>query len=385
MQAFRFGVYTTLYFGSDSLKKNSHVFSRYGKRAFIITSKFPEGTHFSLYDTEAVLKDLGIEYKINDEVRENPPVESVVAIGKIVMDFKPDFLIALGGGSAIDTAKAISALMKVPGKDPMTVLFGDGGLGGASVYADSLPGGGLPLIVVPTTAGTGSEVTSAAVLTRTDRDTKDSMLPKVWPDAAFLDAKYIKSAPPKLIHSGAIDALAHGIETYVNVKSNYLNRSIAEIGFRLFSEFKDRMLANTMTDDDYEKMTLASTIQGMAFMQAGTCLPHGMGYALSHHKHVPHGLACGILLGEYLRAFKDQSLVTPVVRMCGFESVDAFAKYIQDILVQDIRIEVSKEEVEGWAKEFSGTEHRLARHPEPIAYDGVLGIYERALRSFMAS
>ena len=80
-------------------------------------------------------------------------------------------------------------------------------------------------------------------------------------------------------------------------------------------------------------------------MQAGTTLPHGMGYALSHYKHVPHGHACGIFLGEYLKAFKDQSIVEPIVKMCGFNTVQEFADYIKEICSRDVNIEVTNDEL----------------------------------------
>lgn len=82
-------------------------------------------------------------------------------------------------------------------------------------------------------------------------------------------------------------------------------------------------------------------------------------------------------------AFKDQSLVLPVVQMCGFDTVQDFADFIQKILVQDIQLELTEAEVEQWAKEFSGMEHRLVRHPEPIGYEEIRGIYMRALKSYI--
>ena len=92
---------------------------------------------------------------------------------------------------------------------------------------------------------------------------------------------------------GLMDALSHFIESYVNVKSNVMTRALDEMGMKMFANFKDHVLEGKLTMQDYEDMLVASFFDGIAF-QCGTGLPHGMGYPLSHHKGVPHGLACGI-------------------------------------------------------------------------------------------
>jgi alcohol dehydrogenase class IV len=375
MKPFRFSVTTPIYFGADCIKDNAALFKSLGKRAFVITSRFaPDCRHYSLEDIEAVLQSQGIEYKVNMEVQENPPVSSVVEIAAEAIAFKPDFLVAPGGGSAIDTAKAVSVLLKYPGKDPMTVLYGSG-----LPYGKTVSEGGVPLVAVPTTAGTGADVSGFSVLTREDTQTKLTISQMVFPDVSFLDAKYIKDTPPLLTHTGALDALSHGVETYINVGSNFMNRSIAEIGFKLFAEYKDAMLVNTYTFEQRENMLLASTVMGMAFMQSGTCLPHGMSYPLSHYKHVPHGIACGVLLGEYLRILKNQSIVLPIVRMCGFASVDEFAGYIKKLVALDIDIDVTEKEIAQWSEEFFSLKFRLVRHPEPISLDDIKQIYRNSL------
>lgn len=375
MKPFRFAVNTAIYFGGECIKNNAALFNSFGKKAFIITSKFPPGCrHYALEDIEAVLKSQGIEYKVNMEVIENPPVSSISAITEDARSFKPDFLVAPGGGSAVDSAKAVSVLLKYKGKDPMEVFYG-GGLPFGKIVSE----GSLPLVVVPTTAGTGSDVTGFSVLTREDTQTKLAIGQQVFPNVSFLDAKYIMEAGPKLTHAGALDALSHGVETYVNVTSNFMNRSIAEIGFKLFSEYKDAMLVNEYTFEQREKMLLAATVQGMAFMQAGTCLPHGMSYPLSHYKHVPHGIACGIILGEYLRIFKDQSTVHPIIKMCGFATVDEFAGYLKQLISQDITIDVTEKEIVQWGQEFYSIKYRLEKHPEPISVDDIIQIYRNSL------
>jgi alcohol dehydrogenase class IV len=246
-------------------------------------------------------------------------------------------------------------------------------------YGKTVSEGGLPLVVVPTTAGTGADVTGFSVLTREDTQTKLTISQMVFPDVCFLDARYTVETPPVVTHTGALDALSHGIETYVNVLSNFMNRSIAEIGFKLFAEFKDAMLENKYTFEQREKMLLASTVQGIAFMQAGTCLPHGMSYPLSHYKHVPHGIAVGMLQPEYLRSIKNQSAILPIVRIMGFDNIDAFSGYIKKLVAQDIQITATEKEIEQWATEFCSLKFRLERHPEPIGIEEIKQIYRNTL------
>ncbi len=380
MKAFRHYVATPVYFGENVVRDNKQLFATYGKRAFIVTDEFLDGCrNYALEDVTAVLDELGIPYAVNDKTEDNPPVESCAAIAAEARKFKPDFIIGIGGGSALDTAKVVDYLLtQSEDVDVYDVLFS-----GAPFYEHVYQELQLPLVGIPTTAGTGSEVTGGAVLTRCDMDNKDTARHKLYCTVAFLDARYIRESPKFLIHTGAMDALAHGVETYINVKSNPLNRAIAAVGMQMFAEYKDNMLNDCLTDEDYEKMLLTSNVMGQAFMQAGTCLPHGLGYPLSHHKGVNHGLSCSMTLGEWLRGFKDQSIVEPVVKLCGFSSTDEMADYINEILSRDVDISVTGEEIGAWAEQFCANPDRLSRNPEPIGLEDIKGIYRRALARYI--
>lgn len=380
MKPFRDYVATPVYFGRNVVKDNKQLFSTYGKRAFIVTDEFLDGCrNYALEDVEDVLNELGIPYAVNDKTEDNPPVESCVAIAAEARKFNPDFIIGIGGGSALDTAKVVDYLLTQPEDiDVYDVLFS-----GPPFYDHVYQELQLPLVGIPTTAGTGSEVTGGAVLTRCDMDNKDTARHKFYCSVAFLDARYICDSPKFLIHTGAMDALAHGVETYINVKSNEVNRAIAACGMQMFASYKDNMLNDCLTYEDYEQMIVTANVMGQAFMQAGTCLPHGLGYPLSHHKGVNHGLSCSMTLGEWLRGFKDQSIVEPVVKLCGFKSTDEMADYINEILSRDVDIVVSEEEIDAWAKQFCENPDRLSRNPEPIGLEEIRGIYRRALARYI--
>lgn len=380
MKNFKYNTQTALFFGKGCIAENASVLKDFGKRAVIFTSIFADGCeNRGLRDMEEALRSQGIEYLVLDGVEVDPPVDTVVKLAEKASDFHADFFIGIGGGSSLDTAKAAAVLLSHPEeKDPYQAFYGMGAPS-KSIRSETK----IPMIAVPTTAGSGSEVSGFSVLTRADTNTKLCMYPLVFPEIAFLDSDYIKDSPNFLIHTGVIDALAHGVETYLHVGSNPLNRALAEYGFRLFAGFKDRMAEGKLQDEDFDSMILAAYVQGMAFMQSSTTIPHGMGYPLSHIKHVSHGLANGIFLGEYVRGFKDQSLVSPIVKMCGFKNSDDFADFCRLITEDDVNIEVTEQEIQEWTDDFMKLDFRLAANPEKLDRSDIENLYRRTLQKYI--
>ncbi len=388
MQSYTNYVPTMFFYGRGSLKANGpEILPRYGKRAYIITSRFIENReNIALKDACELLESLGIAYGYTEEVEENPSIRSIVQMMPEIRAFQPDFLIGVGGGSSIDSAKAVSVLLEHPAEmdniPDATKSFYEGSLPHESIYSE----GKLPVFAVPTTAGTGAEVTAFSVITNEETHAKLAISHPVFCVAAFLDATYIDGAPKLIIHTGAMDALAHAAESYVNKKSNQMNRYYGEIAFRLFAEVKDNMLNDCLTHEDYDKLAMMSNIAGMAFMRSGTTIPHGMGYALSTFKGVNHGLSCSVTLGEYLKVFKEpvnQQRAADVARLCGFASLDEMAEYMDKIIVQDMHITVTEEEIKEWSKSFFNMKYRLTKHPEVITEEDIHRIYNASLKSYI--
>jgi len=257
------------------------------------------------------------------------------------------------------------------------VLFG-GGLPHERIDSE----GGLPLICVPTTAGTGSEATPYSVITRVDIHTKQPMSKKVFPDYSFLDPNYVKELPAGLTRYGAMDTLAHAIESYIignyTAHANYMATQYAEIGFKMFAEYKDALVANEYTLEQRAKMLLNSSLQGISIMLTSSGIPHAMGYHLTHFLNLQHGLACGLLIGEYVRLFKDKSIVTPIVNMCGFKDTDEFADYLK--MLFPINLSATDEEITAWATQVCSLKHKVARHPGSISVEEVAQIYKNVIR-----
>lgn len=376
MNSYKFHMPTALFVGKNAVEDYAYVMKQLGKKAFIITSEFPAGVqNLALDDVKRACEAQGIEYAVNSGAEDNPTIASVNEITKAAYEYHPDFIIAVGGGSAIDSAKAVSVLIGFPGEDPFHVFYD------TPAHDDLLIGVGdseIPMVAVPTTAGTGSEVGRAAVLTDERVGTKVSMHQRVFPDISYVDYRYIKSASPKLLHSSAMDALAHGVEAYLNNDGTIMTRGYAMTGFSLFKEYKEDLFNNTLDEEGYEKVALASNIFGMGMMYS-TTITHGMGYPLTHEKDVTHGLACGVFLGEFLRNFKNQDLVKPVVTACGFDNVDQFADYVNGILAQHLHFTCTHAEIEEWTDMMFNLKWRLRKNPEPLTREDIKNIYERSL------
>ncbi len=390
MDGFRFDVQTSVYYGRNALQEHQDIFDNFGKKAVIVTSQFIEGyENIGLKDVKALFDERGIEYKVIDYTIPNPPVENIEQMYEDTRDFDFDFVIGIGGGSSLDAAKALAQLTDWrkddPEKSAVDIFFGNG-----RPFDNYKNMCRIPVITMPTTAGTGSEVTGGAVLTRNDIHTKIAMNQWLYPEVSFVDPRYVEHSPLFLLDTGVIDALAHGVEGAIRQKdhiyaaSNIMNEGLSKIAFKLFAEFKDNLLNDTLTAEDYDKISCASMIQGVAFMQSCTCIPHGLGYPLSHYYDVCHGLSCGIFLGEWLKNFKDQSLVQEVVEDCGFKNSDEFADYVRALTNRDVELEVTDAEIQEWTDAFMKQQvWRLESNPEELTREDIYTIYRRALAKYI--
>lgn len=362
---FRYHMPTELYFGRNVIENNSDIFSKFGKKAYVITYRMAPGVkHQSLEDVIKIFNQQRIEYQVETEIEPNPSTETITRVAEEAKKANIDYIVAIGGGSPIDAAKAIGVLIKNPQKS-CEDLFVDEKLKS------------VPIIAIPTTAGTGAEVTHWSVLTRNDIGTKQSIKPKIFPEYALADPTYLMGMPDSLTRATALDALSHCIESYVSTAGNVLSRAICEIGFRTFSETVVAMKSGEFNYEIREKQMLVSIIGGIANTQTGTSLPHGMSYALTHHKNIPHGLACGLLIKNYMDIFKDKSKIDRIINLCGFNSLDEFGNFIESLL--PLNIIVTEEEIEQYSREFASQKHRFIRHPESAGIDEVRAIYKNSL------
>jgi len=364
----RFYVPTDIYIEKDCMKSHAPNLLAVGKRAFIMTGKTSAKKNGSLNDVTAVLDAGLVPYQIFDQVEENPSTDTVGNAAQQAREFGADYIIGIGGGSAIDAAKAAALLLANP-----------------SVDADNLhkapenPLGHVPVVAVPTTCGTGSEATPVAIITNHKIQLKKSIPHKIFPALALVDGKYLASAKKTLIINTAVDALAHMVESILNVYSNAFNRMCPEYGLRLWGEFKEALLSDAPVSENlYEKLMLTSTIAGMSIAHTSTAVPHGMSYDLTLHQGVPHGPAVGYFLAAYAEVCEKKvpEDVKRILTLLGLESTADFAAMLDKLIG---KCKVTREMRDKFAAAMKVNRSKLDLVPGGISPEEVDYIYDKSL------
>ena len=306
-----------IYDEKDCVKAHAHEIAALGKKALIVTGRNSARANGSLADVEDVLKQERVEYVIFSDVEENPSTDTVFSAGERFCDENIDFVIGIGGGSPLDAAKAIALVLKHPEAD-LDYLYDKGRDPSA-----------LPVVCVPTTCGTGSEVTGVSVLTRHDKKTKISMVHKVFPALALIDGKYLSSAPDSLIISTSVDALAHLLESVLNAKADDYVRMTAAAGLRCWAKTKGILIGEReRTEADNALLMRSSAFAGMSIAQSGTSLPHALSYPLTYDLGMPHGRAVGYFLPGFLAA-APAAQSDELLTLSGFDGLKDFEAFMQ--------------------------------------------------------
>ncbi len=285
MNDFTFSIPQNIVFGKGSIGKLPELAQKLsGKHAFIIS-----GPHLKAMGTvQTCIDSLGKAGVTADEFTEtegNPSVETVDKATSAFLASKADFIVALGGGSPMDVAKAVGILAKYGGS--ITEYEG----------ADKVPGEIIPLIAIPTTAGTGSEVTAFSVITDHSRDYKLTVFSyKLLPSYAILDPSLIMTAPPSVAASCGIDALIHALEAYLSTDASPFSEAMSEKAMELIGGNIRRYAANRTNEEAASAMLVGSLFAGIAFSWARLGNVHAMSHPVSAYFNVPHGVANAILL-----------------------------------------------------------------------------------------
>lgn len=262
-------------------------------RVIVITDKVMK--EFALIkDLISKLENEGLTVSLFGEIGPNPVAEMVHNAAAFMQEVKPEVMVCIGGGSPIDAGKAANVVYTHGG----TVNEYDIAIGGILKITDKL----LPLIAVPTTAGTGTEVTFVAVITDTQRQTKFGVLsPLLIPDVAILDPEVTVTMPPNLTAFTGIDALTHCIEAYTSIVSFPPADAMALHGIRLIAQSLRTAVQDGQNLKAREEMLVASMMAGTAFSLNGLGACHAMAHQLSAFFDTPHGLANAILLPKIMK------------------------------------------------------------------------------------
>ncbi len=237
----------------------------------------------------------------------------------------------------------------------------------------------MPVVAVPTTAGTGSEVTPYAIFTDHKKKTKLNYGHRVFPKIAFLDAKYMCDMPLNLTRHTALDAFSHLAESYLNTKSNAFSEIYVRAGVELFGKCIKPLREGNISMQDRENLLLASTYAGIAIAQTATTLPHAMGYALTYFGGVSHGMANALLYREFFGAFEDKTRINELILWLGFDSESQFMDIVDELLGECMATFSDNILKEQSAIVFAN-KAKLAGHPESITEEKIFEIYRKSVR-----
>lgn len=365
---------TRVIMGEDCIRKHSALIKDLGHRALIVTGAVSAAQNGALKDVTEALDSQRIAYDIYNKIRSNPSVESVYKGAEYARKNGAEFVIGIGGGSPMDAAKAIALLAVQDIREE-------------ELFSGQYTGGALPIILVPTTAGTGSEVTPYSILTNDIKQTKTSIsTPLIFPKIAFLDARYTKTLPmTETIHT-ALDAFSHAAEGMLTNKATAVtdNLALESIGriancFKQLSPVKSSSQSSQLSPGIREKLLSASLLAGIVIAHTGTTAVHSMGYCLTYFKNIDHGRANALLLPSFLRYYakSDPEPVKKILAASGTPTMDEFEAIFLRLLGE--REEITQKELERYITIAAQAKNVLNSRVTPTKED-MEYIYIRSLK-----
>ena len=379
-----FTFYTTpeIIFRSGSIKALGELVNGRFKRPILLTDK---GLIAAGLVEPAIqsLEAAGLSLLLFDDVAADPPAAKVKQAVNAARAHGADGVIGLGGGSSMDTAKVVSVLLN--SARSLDDIYG----------TDMVAEKRAPLILCPTTAGTGSEVTSISVITKED-DTKVAVVDNaLYPDMAVLDPALTLGLPRPVTAATGIDAMVHAIEAYTNIhKKNPVSDALAREALRLLSTHIVRACEHPEDATAREAMMLGAMLAGQAFANSPVGAVHAMAYPLGGIFHVPHGLSNSLMLEPVLKFNAPNAdhqyaeladVIAPGASGSNVEKCDAFIRRIVEI-VEATGVErrlsqlgISHNDLPRMAEDALKGQRILQNNPRPVAYDDALAMYTQVL------
>lgn len=346
--------------------------NQFGKRCLIVTGKSSAKVSGALADAEALLSKAGISYQIFDEIEPNPLLDTVYAGGKTARDFGADFLIGIGGGSPLDAAKAVGIFATNPDMAPEEIF--------TAPRKDA-----LPLLAVPTTAGTGSEVTPYSILTVPSIENKKSVAgDDLYPKVAFLDPDYTKSMPVSVTFSTGVDALSHAVEGFFMKKASLVSDALARTSIPLLAkglrQAATAQSASDISDETREMLLYGSALAGMVISRTGTGFVHSTGYMLTYYHDVPHGHANAYFLADFV-AFMEKASperAREIYALCQVKNADELFALISSCDAMPLDMKLPSERLSYYAERTIGAKN-VANGLAAITEEELLAVLRRRL------
>lgn len=291
-------------------------YGNFGKKCLIVCGKSSARLCGALDDLQNALTSQGVAFSVFDKVEQNPTVETCLAAGTYAREMKAEFVIGVGGGSPLDASKAAAVFASNPHMDAKT-LYEE-----SAMLSDP-----LPIIAIPTTAGTGSEVTQYSVLTvRSIQNKKTLKTPKIFPRVALLDPEYTLTLSKRITAATAVDALSHAIEGYFAKGATVISDTFAEKSMLFVGRGLSSLAEGKLDVALRERLLLGSMLAGLVISVTGTSFVHSFGYPLTYFEGIPHGEANAYFLADFIEYMADVSpdRVSRVLRLCGVKSAEEF-------------------------------------------------------------
>lgn len=382
-----------IYFGENSLNELKSIYSNFEEKTTLVITD-PGIVNSGVWSTvEEKLKEFSIPYKLFDGAKPEPTKSDV---NSVIAEFKNEefqVIIGLGGGSSLDLAKMVSLLMRT--SQPLDYY-----------YNNPIPGNLIPTIAIPTTAGTGSEVTGVAVVNDQELNLKVGLSSDfLKPEYAILEPKLTIGMPPRVTATAGIDALVHAVEAFT--AKNYTDFEDDYTGdFRgatlisdLFAKEAIQLIINNLKTavkdggnfEARSNMLLGSLLAGLAFSNAGTSLSHAMAYAIAGRSHSPHGEITGLMLPYAVQSNYEynEEKFNELARIClngnrEMDQKDALNQFFIELLesinlpTQLREIKISENQLEEMAKETLGIARLMNINPRKMNETDLVDIYKIA-------
>ena len=366
--------------GSSQLAKI--IGERGGSSVLIVTD--PGVIAAGLLDTViSKFKSLKIKFEIFSDVQADPPVHVIEQAVEAAQRYKSDYIVGFGGGSSMDVAKLVALLAL--GKERLEDIYG----------IDKVSGPRLPLILVPTTAGTGSEVTKSSVVTVSESEKKGVLSPFLLPDIALLDAELTLGLPPQVTAATGVDAMVHAIEAYTTKHlKNPVSDCLAKEALRLLSGNLHEAVFSGSNIVARENMLLGACLAGMAFTNAPVAGVHALAYPIGARFHVPHGLSNSLVLAPVMRFNLEVAhsmyselgeIVTPNASGSSIERASQLVDYLAELpgvlgLPQHLRqVGIAESDLNQLADDAMLQTRLLMNSPKEITRQDAFEIYSEVL------